>query len=126
MASGRSPQAGLIVRNDATGSGPEGVALYLNGSGQVVMSWAAAGGSTVDTSHTAPGAPGTGTWLQLARTGVGSYNGYYSSSPNGPWTLVDSVTSANAAQTQDVGLFAASGSAYAPATAGFAGFTVTG
>ena len=51
IASGRSPQAGLIMRNDATGSGPEGVALYLNGSGQVVMSWAASGGTTVDTTH---------------------------------------------------------------------------
>jgi hypothetical protein len=114
------------MRNDATGGGTEGVALYLNGSGQVVMSWAAAGGSTVDTSHTAPGTPGTGTWLQLARTGVNSYSGYYSSSPDGPWTLVDSVTTAGAAQTQDVGLFAASASAYAPTTAGFAGFAVTG
>jgi Alpha galactosidase A/Alpha galactosidase C-terminal beta sandwich domain/NPCBM-associated, NEW3 domain of alpha-galactosidase len=127
VASGRGPQAGLLIRNDATGSGPEGVALYLNGSGQVVMSWAAAGGTTVDSSQIATGAPGTGTWLQLARTGANTYSGFYSTtSQNGPWTLVDSVTASGAAQTQDVGLFADSGSAYAPVTAGFGGFTVTG
>jgi hypothetical protein len=126
VASGRGPQAGLLMRDDATGGGPAGVALYLNGSGQVVMSWAAAGGSTVDSSHTAPGTPGSGTWLQLARTGANNYSGYYSSSPNGPWTLVDSVTTAGAAQSEDVGLFADSGSAYAPSTAGFGGFTVSG
>jgi hypothetical protein len=103
------------------------VALYPIGAGQVVMSWAAAGGSTVDTSHTTTGTPGTGTWLQLARTGVNSYSAYYSTaSANGPWTLVGSVTTANAAQTQDVGLFAASASAYAPTAAGFVGFAVTG
>jgi len=127
LPSGRGPQAGLIMRNDATGSGPEGVVLYLNGSGQVVMSWAASGGTTVDTSHTATGTPGTGVWLQLVRTGTDTYNGYYSTnSATGPWTLVDSATTQGAAATQDVGLFASSGAADAPVTAAFSGFTVTG
>jgi hypothetical protein len=36
VASGRGPQAGLQMRN-AAGSGPAGVALYVNGSGQVVL-----------------------------------------------------------------------------------------
>ncbi len=127
IASGRSTQAGLIIRNDATGSGPEGVALYLNGSGQVVMSWAASGGTAVDTTHTATGTPGTGVWLHLVRTGPNTYDGSYSTtSASGPWTLVASVTTANAAASQDAGLFANSGAGYAPSTAAFSGFTVTG
>jgi hypothetical protein len=101
--------------------------LYLNGSGQVVMSWAAAGGPVVDTSHAAAGAPGAGVWLRLARTGINTYSGYYSTtSATGPWTLVDSVTTQNANATQDAGMFASSGAADAPVTASFAGFTLTG
>lgn len=115
------------MRNDAAGSGPEGVVLQVNGSGQVAMSWAASGGTTVDTSHTAAGTPGAGVWLELVRTGTNSYSGYYSTvSVAGPWTLVDSVSTQNAAAAGDVGLFASSGTAYAPATASFTGFTVTG
>lgn len=125
--SGRSAQAGLIMRNDASGSGPEGVVLYLNGSGQVVMSWAASGGTAVDTAHTATGTPGAGVWLQLVRTGPDTYDGSYSTtSATGPWTLVGSASTANAATAQDAGLFASSGAAYTPSTAGFSGFTVTG
>jgi hypothetical protein len=127
LPAGRGPQAGLIMRNDATGSGPEGVVLYLNGNGQVVMSWASSGGTEVDSSNTAPGAPGAGVWLQLARTGTNTYTGSYSTtSASGPWTAVDSVTTQNAAATQDVGLFASSGAVAAPVTAAFSGFTITG
>ena len=127
LPSGRGPQAGLIMRNDATGGGPEGVVLYLNGSGQVVMSWAGSGGTAVDTSHTAAGIPGTGVWLQLARIGASTYTGSYSTtSATGPWTTMGSVTTQNGAATQDVGIFGASGAAGAPVTAAFSGFTVTG
>jgi hypothetical protein len=127
LPSGRGPQAGLIMRNDAAGSGPEGVVLQVNGSGQVAMSWASSGGRTVDTSHTAAGTPGAGVWLQLVRTGTNTYSGYYSTgSATGPWTLVDSVTTQNAAAAEDAGLFAGSGAAYAPVTASFNGFTLTG
>ena len=127
LPSGRAAQSGLIMRNDAAGSGPEGVVLYLNGSGQVAMAWAASGGATVDTSHTATGTPGAGVWLELVRTGTNAYSGYYSTgSAAGPWTLVDSVTTQNAAAAQDAGLFASSGAAGAAATAAFSGFTLTG
>jgi hypothetical protein len=127
LPGGRGPQAGLIIRNDATGSGPEGVVLYLNGNGQVAMAWAAAGGIEVDTSQTAAGAPGTAVWLQLVRSGTNAYSGYYStSSATGPWTLVASASTQNASATQDVGMFASSGSAQAPITASFGGFTITG
>jgi hypothetical protein len=101
--------------------------LYLNGSGQVVMAWAAAGETVVDTSQTAAGAPAAGVWLQLVRTGTNAYSGHYStSSATGPWTLVASATTQNASATQDVGMFASSGSAGAPITASFSGFTITG
>jgi hypothetical protein len=127
LPSGRGPQAGLIMRNDAPGSGPEGVVEYLNGNGQVVMSWAASGGTVVDTSATAAGAPGTGVWLQLVRTGTDTYTGSYSTtSATGPWTLVASATTQNAAGTQDAAIFSSSGAASAPVTAAFSGFTVTG
>jgi alpha-galactosidase len=128
LASGRGAQAGLQMRNAAGGS-PAGVALYVNGSGLVVIAWNASGGATVTSSQAASGSPGSPVWLQLARTGASTYTGAYSTtSAQGPWTAVGSVTvsSSAAASSQDVGLFAASGSAGAPALAGFAGFTVTG
>lgn len=127
LPSGRGPGAGLIMRNDATGSGPEGVVLYLNGNGQVVMAWASTGGTVVDSSDTASGAPGAGVWLQLARTGTNLYTGSYSTtSASGPWTTVRSVTTQNATATQDIGLFVDSGAEAAPVTAAFSGFTITG
>jgi alpha-galactosidase len=120
------PQAGLIIRNDATGQGPEGVALYLNGYGQLIMSWASAGGPVMDTARPASGnPPGVGTWLRVLRTGTNNYSGYYSTtSANGPWTLVANATTANAAAVQDVGVFASSQAPLAPITGTFHGFAV--
>jgi len=128
VASGRGPEAGLIMRNDATGAtGPEGVVLYVNGAGKAVMAWASSGGSTVDTSKTSFGTPGTPVWLQLRRSGTNTYTGYYSTSPTGPWTQVDgTATTSGAYATQDVGMFASSGAAGSPQPATFSSFTVTG
>jgi alpha-galactosidase len=83
----------------------------------------------VTSSHAVAGSSGGPVWLQLARTGADSYTGAFSTaSAQGPWTAVGSVTvdPSAAADAQDVGLFAASGSAGSPALAGFTGFTVTG
>ncbi|GEM_PF-6714269 len=105
------------------------MALYVNGSGQVVMAWNASGGATLSSSQAVSGSPGSPVWLQLARTGAITYTGSYSTtSAQGPWPAVDSVTvsSSAAASSHDVGLFAASGSAGAPALAGFTGLAVTG
>jgi hypothetical protein len=128
VASGRGPQAGLQMRN-AAGSSPPGVALYVNGSGQMVMAWNATDAATVTASQAVTVTPDAPVWLQLARTGTNTYSGSYStSSAQGPWNTVASVTVAPSASanSQDVGLFAASASAGAPALASFSGFTVTG
>jgi len=128
LSGGRGPEAGLMMRNTISGSAPEGVVLYVNGAGQVVMAWDASGGSTVDHSASAPGAPGAGVWLELQRTGTDTYTGAYATSAGGPWTVVKSVTIAasGAAASQDVGVFAASGAAGSPSEADFAGFAVSG
>ena len=128
ISSGRGPEAGLMVRDSIAGNAPEGVVLYLNGNGQVVMAWdATSGGADVTTSEAAAGAPGTGVWLQLERTGSDTYTGAYATSDSGPWTTVDSISlpSANVAATQDVGIFASSDAAGSPSLADFNGFAVT-
>ena len=128
ISSGRGPEAGLMVRNSIAGSAPEGVVLYLNGNGQVVMAWdATSGGADVTASETAAGTPGSGIWLQLERTGSDTYTGAYATSDSGPWTTVGSIIlpSANAAASQDVGIFASSGAAGSPSLADFNGFAVT-
>ena len=129
-AATRGVEAGLIMRNAATGTGPEGVVLYLNGqSGAVVLAWnGTAGSSVVTSSATSSADPGAGTWLQLVRTGTDTYTGSYASSPNGPWTTVGSatVTPAAASAIQDAGMFASSGSARIADEADFNGFEMSG
>ena len=83
-----------MMRNNIAGAAPEGVVLYLNGSGKVVMAWDAAGGATVDHSSTASGTPGAGIWLQPVRTGTNAYTGEFATSASGPWTTVASIASA--------------------------------
>jgi hypothetical protein len=129
-AATRGVQAGLIMRNAASGAGLEGVVLYLNGqTGAVVMAWnGTAGSSVVTSSATSSADPGTGTWLQLARTGTDTYTGSYAASPTGPWTTVGTatVTPAVADALQDAGMFASSGAAGIADEADFAGFVITG
>ena len=115
-----------MMRNNIAGAAPEGVVLYLNGSGKVVMAWDAAGGATVDHSSTASGTPGAGIWLQLVRTGTNAYTGEFATSASGPWTTVASIATSGAVGIQDVGIFATSGSAGSPTETDFKGFSVTG
>ena len=74
-------KAGLIVRNDITGSGstPEGVTLLASPSGGIQLEWDDNGGTYID-SVTPPNGTNPGivpVWLQLQRNGS-TYTGYYS------------------------------------------------
>ena len=111
-STGRGGEAGIVVRNSASGSGAEGAALYLNNAGKAVLAWDAGGGNNVTNSTTSSGTPAVGAWLQLTNPSPNTYVGAYSTtSANGPWTTVGTATTTGANSTQDVGLFAASGTA---------------
>jgi alpha-galactosidase len=113
----RGAKAGLMIRNDATAanSSPEGVVLYVTGSGQIGMAWNATGGTTVDTTSPTAGAPVATlpVHLKLVRDGA-TYTGYYSTDGT-TWTQVGTATVAGAAAaaTQDVALFHTAASASA-------------
>jgi hypothetical protein len=112
-AGGAAGGAGLIEREAMTApaGSPAGVALFVNGSGSVVMSWNASGGRYVDSRFAVKNVivyvPVT---LRLVRNGS-TYTGYYSTNLGATWSLVDTVTVASAASAgnQDVGVFHASG-----------------
>ncbi len=113
----RGAKAGLMMRDDATaaGSSPEGVVLYVTGSGSVGMAWNASGGTTVDTTGPATGAPTVTLPVRLELVRAGDvYTGYYSTDGT-TWTRVATATVAAAAAgaSQDVGLFHTAGSASA-------------
>ena len=120
-------KAGIIVRNDMTGSGssPEGVILFESPSGGIQLEWDANGGDYI-TSVT----PANGTipeslpvWLELVRDGA-SYTGYYSYDGN-DWLTVGSATVDGQAPTQDAGMFVTSHATGSPGQAVFNGFNVT-
>ncbi len=112
-AGGKAGGAGLIERDAMTApsGSPAGVALFINGSGSIVMSWNASGGRYVDSRFAIPNlivyVPVT---LRLVRSGS-TYTGYYSTNRGVTWSLVDTVTVASTASAgnQDVGVFHASG-----------------
>jgi alpha-galactosidase len=112
-AGGKAGGAGLIEREAMTAppGSPAGVALFINGSGSVVMSWNASGGRYVDSRFAVQNlivhVPVT---LRLVRSGS-TYTGYFSTNVGVTWSLVDTVTVASAASAgnQDVGVFHASG-----------------
>jgi hypothetical protein len=120
-------KAGIIVRNDLTGSGssPEGVILFESPSGGIQLEWDANGGDNI-TSVT----PANGTvpeslpvWLELVRSGSG-YTGYYSYD-GADWLTVGTVTVPGQAATQDAGIFVTSHAAGSPGQAVFSGLTAT-
>jgi hypothetical protein len=121
-------KAGIIVRNDMTGSGtnPEGVLLFESPSGGIQLEWDSNGGDYVD-SVTPPNGTNPGllpVWLQLQRDGD-SYAGYYSFDGS-DWQEVGTATVPAQAATQDAGMFVTSHAAGAPGEAMFDGFTVSG
>jgi hypothetical protein len=121
-------KAGIIVRNDMTGSGttPEGVTLLTSPSGGIQLEWNDNGGTYIDSvtppNGTSPGiAP---VWLQLQRSGS-TYTGYYSFDGS-TWLQAGSATVPGQADTQDAGMFVTSHSAGTPGQATFDGFAVSG
>jgi len=120
-------KAGIIVRNDMTGSGstPEGVILFESPSGGIQMEWDSNSGNYINSV-----APPNGTnpellpvWLQLVRNGS-TYTGYYSFDGTS-WLTVGSATVPGQASTQDAGMFLTSHAAGSPGQATFNGFSVT-
>ena len=103
-------KAGIIVRNDATGSGttPEGVILFASPSGGIQLEWTNDGGTFVNAVTPANGTNpfALPVWLKLERTGD-SYTGYYSNDGKGWYTVGTATVSAQAA-TQDAGIFVTS------------------
>ncbi|HEY2695178.1 MAG TPA: alpha-galactosidase [Pseudonocardiaceae bacterium] len=121
--SGRSAKGGLMLR-DSINSGPEGVVLYVTGSGDVGMAWDATGGSTVDTASANSATQPYPVRLKLVRSGT-SYTGYYSTDGT-TWipVAIAAVSPVAAAGNQDVALFHTAGAA-SPSTASFTGLTVS-
>jgi hypothetical protein len=120
-------KAGIIVRDDMTGSGstPEGVILFESPSGGIQLEWDSNSGTNIN-SVTPPN--GTNpellpVWLELVRNGS-SYTGYYSFDGTG-WLTVGTATVPGQASTQDAGMFLTSHAAGSPGQAVFNGFGVT-
>ena len=120
-------KAGIIVRNDATGSGttPEGVILFESLSGGIQLEWNNNGGNFI-TSVT----PANGTnpdalpvWLKLERSGS-TYTGYYSNDGKG-WYTVGTADVGAQADTQDAGIFVTSHATGTPAQVVFNGLTAS-
>ena len=121
--SGRNAKGGLMLR-DSVSSGPEGVVLYVTGTGAVGMAWNATGGATVDTAAPNTAAQPYPIHLKLVRAGT-TYTGYYSTDGTN-WIPVASSTVSPVAATgnQDVALFHTAG-ATSPSEADFTGLTVS-
>jgi hypothetical protein len=120
-------KAGIIVRNDMTGSGttPEGVILFASPSGGIQLEWDNNGADFID-SVTPPN--GTNpellpVWLELVRNGD-SYTGYYSFDGS-DWQEVGAATVPAQAATQDAGMFVTSHATGSPGEVTFNGFTVS-
>jgi hypothetical protein len=119
-------KAGIIVRNDMTGSGatPEGVLLFESPSGGIQLEWDSNGGEYINSVT-----PANGTnpallpvWLKLVRNDS-AYTGYYSFDGS-DWLKVGTATVQGQAATQDAGMFVTSHSAGSPGQVTFSGFAV--
>jgi hypothetical protein len=119
-------KAGIMVRNDITGSGstPEGVILFESPSGGIQLEWDNNGGTNIDAVT-----PPNGTipeslpvYLQLQRSGD-VYTGYYSYDGQ-DWLSVGSATVPGQAATQDAGMFLTSHVSGSAGEAVFDGFDV--
>ncbi len=120
-------KAGILVRNDITGSGtsPEGVILFESPSGGIQLEWASNGGDYINSVTPANGTipESLPVYLELARNGS-TYTGYYSYDGSS-WLSVGSATLTGQAATQDAGMFLTSHAAGQPGQATFNGFSVT-
>ena len=120
-------KAGIIVRNDMTGSGssPEGVILFESPSGGIQLEWASAGGDNIDSVSPANGTipESLPVYLELVRDGD-SYTGYYSYD-GADWLTVGTATVPGQNATQDAGLFVTSHASGSPGQVTFDGLTTT-
>jgi hypothetical protein len=120
-------KAGIIVRNDMTGSGtsPEGAILFESPSGGIQLEWAGDGGDSIDSVTPANGTipESLPVWLELVRNGA-TYTGYYSYDGQ-DWLTVGTATVSGQAATQDAGMFVTSHAAGSPGQAVFNGFSVS-
>jgi hypothetical protein len=120
-------KAGIIVRNDMTGSGntPEGVILFASPSGGVQLEWSNDGGTFINSVTPANGTvPRTlPVWLRLVRDGS-TYTGYFSPD-NHNWLRVGTATVPGQADTQDAGTFVNSHATGSPAQVVFNGLNVS-
>jgi hypothetical protein len=120
-------KAGIIVRDEMTGSGstPEGVILFESPSGGIQLEWDSNSGTYIN-SVTPPNGSNPEllpVWLELVRNGA-SYTGYYSFDGT-DWLTVGTATVPGQASTQDAGMFLTSHAAGSPGQAVFNGFSVT-
>ena len=120
-------KAGIMVRNDISGSGttPEGVVLYESPSGGIQLEWDSGGGAYLDSVT-----PPNGSipdylpiWLELQRSGS-TYTGYYSYDGK-TWLGVGSAVLPDQAAAQDAGMFLTSHATGSPGQAVFNGFSAT-
>jgi hypothetical protein len=121
-------KAGIMVRNDITGSGtsPEGVTLLASPSSGIQLQWNSDGDEFIDSVTPANGVIpfSLPIHLKLERTSVDSYTGYYSYDGAG-WYTVGTATVPGQADTQDAGMFVSSHATGSTAQATFNGFAVT-
>jgi hypothetical protein len=120
-------KAGIMVRDDIAGAnqGPEGVILYESPSGGFQLEWDSNGDGRIDSVTPANGtiAESLPVWLKLVRDGS-TYTGFYSTDGGTSWNTVGSATVPDQGDTQDAGMFTASGASGQPGTVDFDGFSV--
>jgi predicted Ser/Thr protein kinase len=120
-------KAGIIVRNDMTGSGttPEGVVLYASPGTGIQLEWDDGNGDTIDAYTPANAADPElfPVWLKLVRNGP-AYAGFYSFDGS-DWLPVGTASVPDQVATQDAGMFVTSHTAGDPGQATFNGFTVS-
>jgi hypothetical protein len=120
-------KAGIMVRNDMTGSGssPEGVILFESPSGGIQLEWDSNGGDNINSVSPANGTipESLPVYLELVRNGD-SYTGYYSYD-GASWLTVGTATVPDQNATQDAGLFMTSHAAGSPGQVVFSGLTTT-
>lgn len=130
----RGAKAGIVVRNDLSGSAtssPEGVLLYVlvgGSSSTVQMGWNTGNGPDITNTSPSSAAVTDPVMLKLVRSATNgtTYTGYYSTDGGSTWIEVGTpitITSGDQRATQNAGMFQTSGAA-TPAEADFGGFSV--
>ncbi|OLE23175.1 MAG: hypothetical protein AUG44_22835, partial [Actinobacteria bacterium 13_1_20CM_3_71_11] len=114
-------KAGLMVRNDVTGTAPGFVTLFVTPGHGYQLQWDSDGDGRLDATVSV-GTTTYPSWLKLVREGT-TYTGF-SSTDGSTWTSVGTATVPSAAATQDVGVFETSHNTSVVGQAEFADLTV--